>query len=148
MSVPSIRSDRGRTRLESSILTTLVIVGLLVVLGLMIRPYITSVAASAPAAAQDAPVAAEGPQQVSVVAPGTIALPGTVADGSDACPDLRGTQPEGFDCTLPLYVRALDLTATRPAAPYACPDPENYRLVRGQKVEKNKRCVLKTASAG
>lgn len=141
-------TDRGLTRLESTLVTALVIVVLAVAALTLVRTYTTTLpgqtTAQVPVQVEEAPVS------VSVAAAGTVATPPTPQkpDRKDACPDLRGRQPAGFDCTLPLYVPALDLSTVRVKAPYQCADPENYRLVNGQEVQKNKTCVLKTAKAG
>lgn len=147
------RSDRGLTRLESAIVMSVVIVGLLVGAGALIRTYATTVSDPGQPSAEVAlpPVVdlPDAPVTVAVPAAGTIAQPraSSTTAGKDACSDLRGVQPPGFDCTLPLFVPALDLSAVREKAPYQCADPENYRLVKGQAIQSDKKCVLKTARA-
>ena len=158
----SWRSDRGLTRLESAIVMSVVIVGLLVGAGALIRDYTTTVRDTGQTSAEvasplvldlpDPPVfdLPGAPVTVAVPAAGTVAQPpgSAKATGKDACPDLRGKQPAGFDCTLPLIVPALDLSAVREKAPYQCADAENYRLVKGQTVQRDKKCILKTATVG
>ena len=141
-------TDRGLTRLESTLGTVLVVVVLAVAAVTLIRTYSTTLPGQA--SAQGSVQVEDAPVAVSVAAAGTIATPPKPEKRArtDACPDLPGRQPAGFDCTLPLFVPALDLSAVRVKAPYQCADPENYRLVDGQAVQKDKRCVLKTAKAG
>lgn len=143
------RSDKGLTRLESAVLTSLLIIGLAVGAVFFLRAYpngltggiVAQDGATAQAASGNAPL------RVNVVAPGTIEVPsGDRRSRRDACPDLRGRQPAGFDCSLPLHTAALDLSAVRTKARYQCPDRVNYRLVKGQTVQPDKQCVLKTAT--
>lgn len=146
------RSDKGLTRLESAVMTSLLIVGLAVGAVFLFRAYpngLTGGTLNAQGGSAGQITTADAPTQVNVVAPGTIAVPpGEKRSRRDACPDLRGRQPAGFDCSLPLYVPALDLSAVRVKARFQCPDADNYRLVKGQTVQPDKKCILKTAEAG
>ncbi len=91
---------------------------------------------------------AQATQPVSVSAPlaGTIEEAPLGMDGTDACPSLPGTQAAGFDCTLPLNVSAVFISNAGNKVKYTCPGGDLYQLVRGQKLELNKQCVLKSAA--
>lgn len=144
------RSDQGLTRLESALATYLLIAVLAVAAVTLVRSFSAPATSSGQAVDARAVAVAQAPVSVSVAAPGTIARgPGASTKArKDRCPNLRGVQPAGFDCSLPVLVPALDLSAVRVKAPYQCADPENYRLVKGQSVQRNKKCVLKSVTAG
>lgn len=94
---------------------------------------------------EDAIARATEPITVSAPLAGTIEDAPPVIDGTDACPSLPGTQAASFDCTLPLNVPAVFVGNAGGKVKYTCPGAE-YQLVRGQKLELNKQCVLKSAA--
>lgn len=147
-------SDRGMTRLESNLLVAVLVIGAVIGASVLFRTYSSAVGETEHATVQDGQpfthqVAAEAPIAVNVVAAGTIAQPlAEVADdGVDTCAELPGVQPAGFDCSLPVYVPALDLAASHVKGRYQCADRTRYQLVGGQSVQPGKLCVLKTVQA-
>ena len=148
MGTSPLRSERGLTRLESSLITSLVIVVLAVAAVTLVRSYVGTQAGQV--SARGSVQASEAPVPVSVAAAGTIATETDPASGvrEDACPGLRGSQRRGFDCALPMFAPALDLSAVPVKGRYQCADPIHYRLVNGQSVQSNKKCVLKATKAG
>ena len=148
-------SDSGMTRLESNVLVGVLVVAMVIGASILIRTYSSTVNETEHATVQEGQPfvhddTADAPIAVNVVAAGTIAQPldTAVDDGTDVCPELPGLQPGRFDCSLPLYVPALDVAASHVKGRYQCADHANYQLVGGQAVESEKLCVLKTAQAG
>lgn len=147
--------DRGMTRLESNLLMAVLIVGVVIGASVLVRTYSSTVSETEHATVQEGKpyehdaVAADGPVSVNVVAAGTIAQPvEKMVDASvDTCEALPGVQPQGFDCSLPLQVPALDVAASHLKGRYQCADRVNYQLVGGQAVEVDKQCILKSAQA-
>lgn len=151
MGCAPIRTDAGMTRLESALVTYLLIAGLVIGAGMLYRANaFGGLDASLAPVSGSVPEAGDAPLTVSVASPGRIAQsPGSGrAERRDECAGLPGRQQPGFDCSLPLYVRALDFSAVRIKARYQCADSENYQLVHGQRVESGKRCVLTSAREG
>lgn len=147
-------SDRGMTRLESNLLVAVLVIGVVIGASVLIRTYSSTVNETEHATVQDGQPFrhqpdAEAPVAVNVVAAGTIAQPpGEVDDdGVDACAELPGVQPAHFDCSLPVYVPALDVAASHVKGRYQCADHADYQLVGGQSVQPQKLCVLKTVEA-
>lgn len=139
-------SDRGATAAEYA-----------VILGLIAAVIIVSVAIlgfsvfGLFATTEDTLASATGPETVSVPLAGTIEEQTPAEEeqdpSADSCPNLAGLQPAGFDCSLPVTVAALTIGKGGGKAKYTCADSINYQLVRGQKVERNKTCILKTVAA-
>lgn len=145
-------SERGMTRIESTLLVSALVVGVVIGAAVLLRTYSLTVGEMHHATVQNGKAftheaAADAPVSVNVVAAGTVAEPvDAPADvKSDHCEGLPGIQSATFDCALPLYVTALDLAASNVKARYQCADRINYELVGGQGVEPEKKCVLKSA---
>ena len=141
--------DRGATRLEVAFVLAL----LLVVGSLAMAAGGTTVfgwARSAPDAVgpvdergPSAGASAAAPVSVNVAAAATI---GELDDGTDTCARILGIQSRGFDCTLPLYVDAMDKPGPVGKVKYYCADSSMYHLVGGQRSALHKKCVLTTAA--
>ena len=89
---------------------------------------------------------AQATEPITVSAPLAGTLPNTPPTNSvDSCPSLPGAQPAPFDCSLPLNVPAVPVGNSGNRIKYTCPNDGLYQLVRGQKLELNKQCVLASA---
>lgn len=120
MASSPLGSDRGLTRLESALVSALIIVVLAVAAVTLLRALAADTQVTFIAHAQPTPSAE--PQSVRVTAAGTV--------------------------DLPRYAPALDFSAVRSKARYQCADPVHYRLLGGQTVSARKKCVLRSTKAG
>lgn len=130
--------DRGASAVEYAIMISLV--AIVIVVGLV---FFGSRVFGLFADSEDAVSQAMEPETVKAPMAGTIDDEPDEEETSDACASLPGRQPSGFDCSLPLNVNAIFLGNGKGKVRYACPD--NYTLIRGQKLEQQKICILTTA---